>query len=1030
MISILHEAASNLRVLIDADRKALILDMIRQLRLFGVEQGCVSMGVLALQISRGGGHPLRRQSADTGKDRKEQKRRSRLWYHRQQKQSLHTQSDCPDLIPSFLGRYHFQVRSYWLLRSLVANEKALGGIRFHLGRLPLNSSLAALTNILSCGFFLRLMYIQPEVSIFEVESNKCMLSMRSEDDLVEDPTDDLDSEELIYLVESMGLCEISLRMSGLESCAEDNAVSPQLSEKETFEKLFAACEACELTGSLCAEAHQASQEHLFINGDVYVGSRQGDIPEGTGKYLWPDGCMYEGEWKNGKKSGKGKISWPSGATYEGDFLAGFIHGFGTYTGVDGSTYTGNWFLNEKRGFGTKSYINGDFYEGSWNKGLPDGEGRYVWKNGDVSVGEWRSGAKSGRGVLLWACGDKYEGQWMDGLEHGHGVYSWKDGSTYAGTWSRGVKDGKGTFIPARSSSSLLRQDSSEDKSCDFRMLPSTSGTVSYEKDQRDSRGFMLYSDGLCHGKLTISESSTSSDSGLEDCPSFERSWSLDESFDRFVILDDEAYVVKRQDSVSEKSTLTEQDAPTSSIFERHYVQGVLVTEVVKGDSSKLASRPLTTQRSTRARESIRAGETISRGHQSYELMLSLQLGIRYTIGKKSSEQAYGVSLADFGPKARVWMSFPKQGSQLTPPHHSTDFKWKDYCPAVFRHLRELFKIDTAEYMMSICGDTGLRELSSPGKSGSVFYISHDDRFLIKTVRKAEGKVLLGMLWNYYNHVRLNENTLIAKFYGLHRIKPMGGPKVRFVVMANMFCTDLWIHRRFDLKGSSQGRSAHKLEMDETTTLKDLDLNFVFRLQPSWREALLRQVERDCKFLERERIMDYSLLLGLHFCMPQLPSPTLSQTSEDVPTQISTSEEARTVSGDVTAADAMLIVSPESNKNGFSPISQDNVHPLGEGQTTRLQMQLGVNVPAKAHRKMSCNGSSHSSLDKQVEDGHDVFLYFGIIDILQQYDMNKKLERAYKSVQYDPLSISAVDPNLYSRRFQSLIQKTFQESAEI
>jgi hypothetical protein len=57
-----------------------------------------------------------------------------------------------------------------------------------------------------------------------------------------------------------------------------------------------------------------------------------------------------------------------------------------------------------------------------------------------------------------------------------------------------------------------------------------------------------------------------------------------------------------------------------------------------------------------------------------------------------------------------------------------------------RHLREMFKIDTADYMLSICGNSGLRELSSPGKSGSVFYISHDDRFMIKTMRKAEVKV--------------------------------------------------------------------------------------------------------------------------------------------------------------------------------------------------------------------------------------------------------------------------------------------------
>lgn len=32
---------------------------------------------------------------------------------------------------------------------------------------------------------------------------------------------------------------------------------------------------------------------------------------------------------------------------------------------------------------------------------------------------------------------------------------------------------------------------------------------------------------------------------------------------------------------------------------------------------------------------------------------------------------------------------------------------------------------------------------------------------------------------------------------------------------------------------------------------------------SW--FVLRQIDRDCEFLEGERIMDYSLLIGVHFC---------------------------------------------------------------------------------------------------------------------------------------------------------------------
>lgn len=63
-----------------------------------------------------------------------------------------------------------------------------------------------------------------------------------------------------------------------------------------------------------------------------------------------------------------------------------------------------------------------------------------------------------------------------------------------------------------------------------------------------------------------------------------------------------------------------------------------------------------------------------------------------------------------------------------------------YYANVFRNLREMFKLDAADYMMSICGDDGLRELPSPGKSGSIFYLSHDDRFVIKTLKTSELKV--------------------------------------------------------------------------------------------------------------------------------------------------------------------------------------------------------------------------------------------------------------------------------------------------
>lgn len=59
---------------------------------------------------------------------------------------------------------------------------------------------------------------------------------------------------------------------------------------------------------------------------------------------------------------------------------------------------------------------------------------------------------------------------------------------------------------------------------------------------------------------------------------------------------------------------------------------------------------------------------------------------------------------------------------------------------LYRCLRELFQVDPADYMLAICGNDALREFSSPGKSGSFFYLTQDDRFMIKTVKKSEVKV--------------------------------------------------------------------------------------------------------------------------------------------------------------------------------------------------------------------------------------------------------------------------------------------------
>jgi 1-phosphatidylinositol-4-phosphate 5-kinase len=88
------------------------------------------------------------------------------------------------------------------------------------------------------------------------------------------------------------------------------------------------------------------------------------------------------------------------------------------------------------------------------------------------------------------------------------------------------------------------------------------------------------------------------------------------------------------------------------------------------------------------------------------------------------------------------------------------------------------------------------------------------------------------------------------------------------------------------------------------------------------------------------------------------------------------------------------------------------------------------MPARADRRSNLwNENCDALLEDHPGESHDVVLYFGIIDVLQVYDMGKRIENAYKSLQFDPLSISAVDPHAYSRRFQDFMSQIFLDAQE-
>ena len=215
------------------------------------------------------------------------------------------------------------------------------------------------------------------------------------------------------------------------------------------------------------------------------------------------------------------------------------------------------------------------------------------------------------------------------------------------------------------------------------------------------------------------------------------------------------------------------------------------------------------------------------------------------------------------------MRFPAKGSPQTPAHPNRDFKFKDYSPLLFKAIRDRFHINNVDYLLSVCGNLNYLEFISNSKSGAFFFYSYDRKFMIKTISHDESKWLRSILPQYYNYVLNETDTLLTRFYGMHRVKPHKRPQVHFLIMASVFYTDNYISRVFDLKGSTHGRSATEKERKrgDGCVFKDNDLiqqNVTISIGKEKAEKLAQQMRRDTQFLQRLNFMDYSLLVGVHY----------------------------------------------------------------------------------------------------------------------------------------------------------------------
>eukprot|EP01121_Diplochlamys_sp_Union-15-3_P016272 TRINITY_DN5508_c0_g1_i1.p1 TRINITY_DN5508_c0_g1~~TRINITY_DN5508_c0_g1_i1.p1 ORF type:complete len:308 (-),score=52.51 TRINITY_DN5508_c0_g1_i1:26-949(-) len=241
-------------------------------------------------------------------------------------------------------------------------------------------------------------------------------------------------------------------------------------------------------------------------------------------------------------------------------------------------------------------------------------------------------------------------------------------------------------------------------------------------------------------------------------------------------------------------------------------------------------------------------------------------------------------------------------------------------------------------------------------------ISKDNKFILKTATKEERDFLWSCLPYYFKYIKAHPNTLLTRIYGVYSMKHAGiGGVTRFIIINNIFNSSVFYDpiEKYDLKGSKEGRFVPEHKRATLTTLKDLDIQRKLWIPPSLIDTLKDQIVKDANFLAERRVMDYSLLVGIHY-------------------------------------------ETEENQYDLQKRKQKTKKTETKSPTNVFQTYYGGMVTYNPEKKR-----------KEV-------YFFGIIDILQKYGKRKQLESFVKSLAVKVEELSAVEPSFYAERFQKFL----------
>lgn len=139
-------------------------------------------------------------------------------------------------------------------------------------------------------------------------------------------------------------------------------------------------------------------------------------------------------------------------------------------------------------------------------------------------------------------------------------------------------------------------------------------------------------------------------------------------------------------------------------------------------------------------------------------------------------------------KGSLWFCCRRGSPALQTQIINEEIRVSDFAYSKFQELRQMDGIEDEHIQESLLPHKNNKAVfkagESMGKSGSFFFFSHDRKFIIKTMFQEELHIMIEKLRDYFNHIKANPESLIARIYGVFQVEMEGILPVNLLLMAN------------------------------------------------------------------------------------------------------------------------------------------------------------------------------------------------------------------------------------------------------